>query len=210
MGCTLNHVIIDTKECEENFSGVGSRIFLFLMSDLADVEDETTHVVTPKWARSETKAEFTPESFKSLQGKLFAIDIKEQSGKVTSESTPNGGGFSNVLAFTVAKAMAAYAFDLRTLNNVKFGAFISDGKGGYYAFVSVFDSCQISNSGDTGDTFDSDHGHTTTITAAPMYYPFMRWCPVVAGSGNTTVPLDLNDWLADSGTEEEEEEDAEP
>lgn len=174
MGCTLKNVISKLSECEENFSGVGSRMYFFLVNDLKG---------TPQ--RAEDEAAFTEDSFSSLVGKLYAVDIKEQSGQVTTESTPDGGGFSNVCVFTVAKNMDKYAHNLRTLNNQKFGAFCPDGKGGYYAFYSVMGSATLSNSGDSGNTFDSDHGHTTTLTAAPMYYPFMKWNPK---SGATLSP----------------------
>lgn len=174
MGCTLSSVISNLDECKENFSGVGSRMYFFLVNDLKG---------TPKY--SEDEPAFTEDSFTSLYGKLVAVDIKEQSGQVTSESTPDGGGFSNVCTFTVAKNMEKYAHNLRTLNNQKFGAFCPDGNGGYYAFYSVMGSATMTNSGDTGNTFDSDHGHTTTLTAAPMYYPMMKWNPK---SGATITP----------------------
>lgn len=170
MACTLNNVINSLDKCEENFSGVGSRMYFFLCSDLDSIP-----------TRSDKEAAFTPDSFSELNGKLYAVDIKEQSGKVTSESTADGGGFSNVCQFTVAKNMEEYAFILRTLNNVKFGAFCPDGTGGYYAFYSVMGSATMANSGDSGDSYDSDHGHTTTLTAAPMYYPMMKWNPISGG-----------------------------
>lgn len=182
MGCKLNNVITTLQDCgEENFSGVGSRIYFFLCSDLLGIPE-----------RSESEAAFKANAFDSLKGKLIAVDIKEQSGQVTSESTPDGGGFSNVCTFTVAKNMEKFAFNLRTLNNVKFGAFCPDGTGGYYAFYSVMGSATISNSGDSGNTFDSEHGHTTTVTAAPMYYPMMKFNPV----GEDDKPINLDEWCA--------------
>lgn len=180
MACKLINVKNKITDCEENFSGVGSRIYFFICDDLKTM---------PK--RSETEAAFTPDSFKELNGKLIAVDIKEQSGQVTSESTPDGGGFSNVCTFTVAKNMEKYAFDLRTLNNVKFGAFCPDGTGGYYVFYSVMGSATMTNSGDTGNTYDSDHGHTTTLTAAPMYYPMMKWNPV----DDQAKAINLDAWV---------------
>lgn len=200
MGCTLNHVIIDLEACSENFSGTGSRVYFFLNPDLKN---------KPKM--SEDGATFTADSFADLRGKLYAVDIKEQSSKVTSSLNANGGGFSNVLSFTVAKNMNDYAFDLRTLSLIKFGAFVADGKGGYYVLYSNFGSCTLENSADTGDTFDSDHGHTTTLTAAPMNYPLMRWCPVTTQQNPTTgetetVAVDLDSWLKEEVEPETNEE----
>lgn len=182
MACSLNHIEATLDNCEESFSGIGSRIYVALVADLtkADVK------------KSDTAAEFTPDSFKSLEGKIYAIDIKEESGEISYTTNPDGGGFTNQIQFTVAKNMHAMSFNMRTLNNVKFLAFAPDGDDGYYTFYSVMGSAKISEgTGTTGNTTDSDHGHTTTISAGPMFYPMMKWKPV--GEGST--PVDLDDWL---------------
>ena len=63
----------------------------------------------------------------------------------------------------------------RVLNNRNFGAMVSDGMGKYYVLYSPdFDSV-FELSSDTGDTPDSDHGHTLTITCSPMIYPLTKW-----------------------------------
>ena len=180
--CLLNDIIVSLENCEENFSGIGSRIYIALVSDLTKGDVK----------RSDSAAEFTKESFSSLNGHLYAVDIKEETGKVTYTTNPDGGGFVNQVEFTVAKNMADFSFDLRTLNNVKFLAFAPDGTGAYYVFYSVMGSAKLDSTGDTGAAATDEHGHTTTISAGPMYYPLMRYCPV----GSDDKPIDLDEWLA--------------
>ena len=181
MACNLKNILINGQSCEEEFSGAGTRVYLFMASDLAGIPQTTKG----------DKAEFRQDAFNSLIGKLYGIDIKEYSAQITSTANPNAGGFSNVLAFTVAKNMSQFSYVLRTLHNMKVGALVSDGKGGYYVIFSVFGSTTLENSGDSGTTPDSDHGHNTTITANPMIYPMQRFVPVTGATVKITSGVTL-------------------
>lgn len=163
--------------CTENFSGVGMTLFIFKASDLAAV---------PEYA--EDKAGFTDNTdFKFNDGEgAYKITLKRQSGKVTSTSTPNGGGFVNTFTGVVAAEMDKMSLLARTLNNSnEWGAMVGDGKGGYYVLYDPTFGISFSMESDTGDTPESDHGHTITITAGPMLYPLAKW------TGSLTVKSEI-------------------
>lgn len=190
MACTLKSVINNGESCEEEFSGAGTRVYFFLASDVKG---------RPQLTKQE-KAEFRQDAFNGLIGKLHAVDIKEESAQITSSANPNAGGFSNVLAFTVAKNMSKYSYNLRALHNLKCGAMVPDGKDGYYVVYSVFGSTTVENSGDSGTTPDSDHGHSTTMTANPMLFPMQRFVPVSGASVTITAGKTLYKKVAGSDT----------
>ena len=165
MACTLKHIRNSALNCTESFSGVGTKAYVAFIEDL-----ETPGV----W--SDDLAGFTPDSFTFKSGKgFYEIDIKKKSGKVTSESNPQGGGFNNVLTFVVNNNMDEMAYILRTINNVDTMWLISDGKDAYYAMYDPQFAPEVTSSGDTGDTPDSDRGFTMTITASPARYPMAKW-----------------------------------
>lgn len=184
MACTLNTILAgEQAACEESFSGIGSRMYLGLVSDL------TTKPT--KEDVSEDEAEFKPGCFASLEGKLVAWDIEEETGEPTYETNPGGGGFNNKLEVTIRKNMHKVAHDLRILNNVKFLCFVPCPNGGYYVYYSVNGSAKLeSATGTTGKAASDEHGHTITISASPMFYPHMTWNPV--GEGGKAI--DLDDW----------------
>ena len=165
MACTLKHIKNSASNCAESFSGVGTKAYVAFIEDL-----ETPGV----W--SDDLAGFTPDSFTFKAGKgFYEIDIKKKSGKVTSESNPQGGGFNNVLTFVVNNNMDDMAYILRTINNVDTMWLISDGKDGFYAMYDPQFAPEVTSSGDTGDTPDSDRGFTITVTASPARYPLAKW-----------------------------------
>jgi len=194
--CNISNVIVDASDCDESFSGTGTRMYVGLVNDL---EDKPTINDLEN-----SKAAFKAECFASLEGKLACYDIKEESGEATYETNPDGGGFNNKYEFKVAKNMDKFSHEMRTLNNQKFLAFVPDGKGGYYVYYSAMGSAKIdSGTGTTGKAASDEHGHTITISASPMYYPLMKWYPVVtSGSGETatSTPVDLDDWCATNPT----------
>ena len=170
MPCTLNTILAgESGACEESFSGVGSRIYIGLVSDL---------LKTPtKEDTDEEKAEFLPDAFGNSMPKLVAWDIEEETGEVTYETNPGGGGFTNKVEVTIRKRMHDVAHDLRILNNTKFFVLVPAAQG-YYVFYSVHGSAKIeSATGTTGKASSDEHGHTITISAGPMYYPMMTWVP---------------------------------
>lgn len=165
LSCSNLIHVKDKATCTENFSGVGTRLFLFLPEDLE---------AAPQY--DEQAAEYTTDSFTFKTGKgAWEIHLKPKSGKVTSTSNANGGGFSNVFTGVVAKNMHDMSFLARILNNRNFGAMVKADDESYYVLYSATFDNEFSLESDTGDTPDSDHGHTLTITCSPMYYPLTKW-----------------------------------
>lgn len=168
----VGRVSATDKTCGENFSGVASKLYIFFPEDL-----ESTPVVDDK---SNT---YATSSFVWKEGTgAFEIALKPKSGKATSTSNPNGGGFSNVVTGVVAKDMDKMSWVARIMNCRNFGAMIGDGSGKMIVLYSPSYDVEFSMESDTGDTPDSDHGHTITITCSPMNYPLMKWdgSPTVA------------------------------
>ena len=170
MACDFMNVLSGTS-CAENFSGVGMTLYIFNAKDLAADPDY-----------SEDLAGFTPESFAFKEGKgAYRVILKRQSGKVTSTSTPNGGGFVNTFTGVVASNMDKMSLLARTLNNnPEWGAMVGcgqdkDGKAQYYVIYDPTFGISFNMESDTGDTPESDHGHTITISAGPMIYPMAKW-----------------------------------
>lgn len=163
--------------CTENFSGVGMTLYIFKATDLNAL---------PTYAQD--KAGFTDDTdfvFNDGEG-AYKITLKRQSGKVTSTSTPDGGGFVNTFTGVVAANMEKMALLARTLNNSnEWGAMIGDGKGGYYVLYDPTFGISFNIEGDTGDTPESDHGFTLTIAAGPMLYPLAKW------TGTLTVKSEI-------------------
>lgn len=168
----VGRVSATDKTCGENFSGVGSKLYIFFPEDLT---------APPTFDHKSNT--YTASSFTFAEGKgAYEITLKAKSGKVTSTSNPNGGGFSNVLTGVVAKDMDKMSWVGRIMNNRNFGAMISDGAGKMIVLYSPDFDIEFSMESDTGDTPDSDHGHTITITCSPMLYALMKWAgsPTVA------------------------------
>ena len=166
MACEFMDVTSATGTCTENFSGVGMTLYIFNSKDL-----ETT----PEY--DDAKAGFTTDSFnfKNKKG-AYQITLKRQTGKVTSTSTPNGGGFVNTFTGVVASNMDDMSLLARTLNNnPEWGAMVGCGNGEYYVIYDPTFGISFNMESDSGDTPESDHGHTITIAAGPMLYPMAKW-----------------------------------
>ena len=184
----VGRVSATNNTCTENFSGVGSKLYIFFPEDFdttgAPQIDDKSNM-------------YTAASFKFTEGKgAYEVALKPKSGKVTSTSNPNGGGFSNVLTGVVAKDMDKMSWMGRIMNNRNFGAMISDGAGKYIVLYSPDFDVEFSMESDTGDTPDSDHGHTITITCSPMLYPLMKW------EGTLTVATTEAETSFDTTTDE--------
>ena len=174
MACKLLNVKKTAANCQENFSGVGTRVYVALADSLVDG--------AVKWSdkfAGFAASSFSAESFKDGAG-FYAIDLKQKSGKVTSESNPQGGGFNNVFTGVVNSNMDRFAYIARTINNVDTVWLISDGSDdGYYVIYDPQFAPEFAMSADTGDTPDSDRGFTLTVTASPSRYPLAKWHGVV-------------------------------
>ena len=173
MACKLLNVKKTAANCQENFSGVGTRVYVALADSLKPG--------SVKW--SDQFAGFAASSFAAESfdgGGFYAIDIKQKSGKITSESNPQGGGFNNVFTGVVNSNMDRFAFIARTINNIDTVWLISDGSDdGYYVIYDPQFAPEFALSADTGDTPDSDRGFTLTVTASPSRYPLAKWHGVV-------------------------------
>ena len=166
MACDFMHVTSATS-CTENFSGVGMTLYLFKKSDLK----------TPELKYSEEIAGYDTTAFEFNEGAgAYEVTLKRQSGKVTSTSTPNGGGFVNTFTGVVAANMDQMSLLARTLNNSnEWGAMVGAGGGKYYVLYDSTFGISFNMESDTGDTPESDHGHTITISCGPMIYPLAKW-----------------------------------
>ena len=174
MACNLLNVKKTAANCQENFSGVGSRAYVALADSLVEG--------AVKWSdkfAGFAASSFSAESFKDGAG-FYAIDLKPKSGKVTSESNPQGGGFNNAFTGIVNSNMDRFAYIARTINNVDTVWLISDGSDdGYYVIYDPQFAPEFALSADTGDTPDSDRGFTLNVTASPSRYPLAKWHGVV-------------------------------
>lgn len=185
MNCNFKNVKVDGSNCESDFAGVGDSVFFFKASDLSSIPTNEDF--------DEDSNCYAAETFASLEGKLYRVDIKQNSGKVETSKSENGDGYTHTGTFVVEKNLDKFAVLARALGLVDFGAFISDNKGKYHVLYNPYKRTQFGNSFTTGDTFDSEHGHTVTLTSAPMEFPSVKWSP---GAG-----VNLNDWCADEDAE---------
>ena len=179
MACDFMNVLSGTT-CAENFSGVGMTLYIFNANDLEKAPDY-----------DEQNAGFTAASFAFKDGAgAYRVILKRQSGKVTSTSTPNGGGFVNTFTGVVAANMDKMSLLARTLNNnPEWGAMVgagqdAEGNPTYYVIYDPTFGISFNMESDSGDTPESDHGHTLTISAGPMVYPMAKW------TGTLTVKED--------------------
>ena len=157
-----------TTGCTENFSGITSVIYIGIPTE-ANVQYKVDASTS-----GDVDNFFTPESFDKLE--VIGVRIKAQSGKVDSTNNQNGGGFNSVLTCLVADDMDKMSTLARVLNNRHdWAAFTSDGNGNMYVCYAPGFDMKFELSGTTGDTTDSDHGDTLTITASPMKFPRAKW-----------------------------------
>ena len=108
-----------------------------------------------------------------LNGKdvtLWAVDIKTDSGQVTSEKSDTNEASSQVGTFVVADNIENFNELAHTLAFVDYGCLIPRVGGGFYVVMSPYKKPTLSNNYDSGTTYDSDHGFTATVTASPCEY----------------------------------------
>lgn len=174
MACELFSVGVDT-ECKENFSGVGNYFLIASKAALANC--------TPEYDESEAK--FTDDSFKGAGDnaavKVVKVKIVADTGQVTSQSNPNAGGFNNVFTCRVGKDMKKMSSLSRRLNNQDdYYVLVPTGTANeYYVVGDPNRAMQYQDEFDSGNTPDSDHGHTLTFTVNAALYPAATWTGVV-------------------------------
>lgn len=185
MNCNFKNVKVDGSNCKSDFAGVGDSVFFFKVSDLSPLPDNEDFDADTNF--------YAADAFASIEGKLYRVDIKQDSGKVESQKSENGDGYTATGTFVVEKNIDDFAVMAHSLGLVEFGAFIPDNKGNYYVVFNPHKRVKFGNNFTSGDTFDSEHGHTVTITSAPMEFPVVKWNP---GAG-----VNLKDWCADEPTQ---------
>ena len=170
MACAMQHLKRSAQSCEENYSGIGTSVYVAFVEDLAAPVE-----YSEKIAGFDGEGDFT---FKPGKG-FYQLDIKKKSGKVTAESNGQGKGFTNVLTFVMNQNMEGMALISRAMNNVDTLWAAADGKGGYYMIYDKNFSPEVAISADTGDAPDSDNGFTVTVTGTPMKYPLPKFAGVL-------------------------------
>ncbi len=161
------------KNCTENFSGVGSTVYVFTKDD---VEKKN---LKPAFANDGTNR-WKEDAFSGLP--VVPIKVKAHTGQVTATSMADGGGFSNVYTGRIANDMDNMSAVARIMNNrpdwgilVPTGKLNDEGKKEYIVLYDEEYDIEFSMESTTGDAVDSDHGHTVTITQAPMLYSLPKW-----------------------------------
>lgn len=170
MPCTLKHLKRSSDNCSENYSGIGTSVYVAFVDDL-----ETPVEYSDTMAGFDGEADFT---FKKGKG-FYQLDIKKKSGKVTAESNGQGKGFTNVLTFVMNQNMEDMALISRAMNNVDTLWAAADGKGSYYMIYDKNFAPEVAISADTGDAPDSDNGFTVTVTGTPMRYPLPKYSGIL-------------------------------
>ena len=179
MACAMQHLKRSAQSCEENYSGIGTSVYVAFVEDLAAPVEY-----------AEDMAGFNGENdFKFKPGKgFYQLDIKKKSGKVTAESNGQGKGFTNVLTFVMNQNMEGMALISRAMNNVDTLWAAADGKGGYYMIYDKNFAPEVAISADTGDAPDSDNGFTVTVTGTPMKYPLPKFAGTLDVEQETVTP----------------------
>lgn len=164
--CSMKNVGNDSKNCLESFSGLSTDVYVFTEEQLVAADANVTY--------ADDKAEFDKASFSGVE--VTRIKLKVDTGKVDHSNNPNGGGFNNVFTGLVADDMETMSFISRVMNNRNdWGMLVPDGNGKMYVIYAPGRALKFEETGTTGDTADSDHGHTITVTAGPCLYPLVKW-----------------------------------
>ncbi len=177
MACEFFSVGI--SDCAENFSGVGNYLLIASKAAMAGK--------TP--AYDENLAKYADDSFENVD--VVKVKIVADSGQVTSTNNPNGGGFNNVVTARVGKDMNKMSALSRRLNNMDdYFVFVPTGKTNeYYVIGDPNRAMQFQDNFDSGNTPDSEHGHTVTFTVNSCLYPAVVWTGslnVVAEEGSSS------------------------
>ncbi len=177
MTCELFSV--GTSECAENFSGVGN--YLLVVSGAALAGKTITY--------DEEEAKYTDDSFEGVDA--VKIKIVADTGQVTANNNPGGGGFNNIVTARVGKDLKKMSALSRRLNNMDdYFVFVPTGKTNeYYVVGDPNRAMQYQDNFDSGTTPESDHGHTLTFTVNSCLYSAPTWTGsvnVVATEGSSS------------------------
>lgn len=189
MSCNFNNAFKDSKSCAIAMAGTGDRVYFFdkdkwLTSINNAADDESDSSITTKgfpkpgyegfYGNNDDGSDDDKEVIAKLNllnnTNLWAVDIKTDSGQVTSEKSADNEASSQVGTFVVADNIEAFNELAHTLAFVDYGVIIPRVGGGFYVVMSPYKKTTLENNYDSGTTFDSDHGFTATVTASPSEY----------------------------------------
>lgn len=168
--CNLDkHITRAENQCgKPMFAGTGDRIYIF---DMNCFKDGIPAPQGGKYDADEILKGLPDTTGNGIQSKCYAIDIKSDSGQVTSEKA-EGSEFRTLTGTAVIDhhVNTFLAID-RAIAGSNVGVLIPDGtKNSFYVLMSPFGKrTKYSSNYDSGTTYDSDHGFTITFTVAPVY-----------------------------------------
>lgn len=135
-----------------------------------------------------------------LKGMLHGYDIKTDSGEVTSESGEDQQANTCSVKFLIDNNTMDWNEAARVLKQKNFGFVIPDPNGGYFVVLSPVKTAKLNNAFTSGTTWDSEHGHTATVSAAPCTYAECHWYPGADVENLDTAKCDdLKTWCEDFG-----------
>lgn len=152
--------VLASKQCAEDFAGIGSVIYMGLKEDLASPLTEDG----PNWSGL---------TFKSGKG-LYRIDCKEEANSIVGSSGGMNGGYVQTLNFTVDFVNKNTAKLARVINNSQDAFYIVEDGDEIQIMYHPKNKVQIDNGGiesNTGDTADSDRQMTVAVQLKKCKYP---------------------------------------
>lgn len=177
--CDLQDIALAAAGCEEQFSGLGNHVFFALPEDLTALPeyDEATGTFA--------ESAFT---FKSGKG-AYKCRIKKQTAKISSTGNEGPKGYNVSFTFNIDRDVQVASKVLRIMKNrgdvIVFG---QNPAGGYYVIYDPMFGTEINNNFDSGDTPESDSGHTVTVTCNPCKYPVTPWDGVLKVKSEEVTP----------------------
>lgn len=203
ISCNLLNVTRKKSACDKPmFAGTGDRIYVFEMERFKDgIPSPCGGLYNTDDILNGISKEGDSDRYQDngIQGHCYAIDIKPDSGQVTSEKA-EGSDFRTLTGTAVIDHHVNdfLAVD-RAIAGSNIGVLIPDGSGYFYVLMSPFGKrTKYSSNYDSGTTYDSDHGFTITFTVAPVYSA----CPRV--KIDNTSSLVATDQVA-TGEDEDQE-----
>ena len=193
MACDLINAWKSADTCKLTMAGTGDQMYLFdkkaWLKRIAEAKNARTSGITMSslptpgkggWYGKNAEGAEDAEAVAKMQllkGYLVGVDIKTDSGEVTGTKDEGSQASSQAVSFVVDDNIEDFNETAHAMRFTDFGAFVPRANGGYYVVLSAFKSARFSNSFTTGTTYDSDHGHTVTVTAAPTDYDVCFWDP---------------------------------
>lgn len=193
MSCNFSHLYRHVKDepCGAALAmpGTGDTIYVFdidaCFPDGAPSPQDATK-------DSNTEGFYDAATFKKglQKGSVIAIDIKADSGQVTSEKNEDNEGRSLVGTAIVDHSIDDFSAIDEAMAFSNIGVLFPDNAGDFYVIMSPFKRTQYTCNYDSGTTYDSDHGFTITFTCSPVLYacPKVRLTATELSSFKYTTP----------------------